>query len=211
MDRTKRTIKVGFYDIEKTIGKGNFAVVKLAKHRVTKSQVRRSCFCARWKGSIKKCHSILFSPTFVRQACTVHFASAIIFAEIWVCLFSPLAQVAIKIIDKTQLDDTNLKKVYREIQIMKLLHHPHIVKLYQVSKPTECWRCVLLHNLSNHSQRMNASAKICIVARPHLILSQSFNFAKLSSHVVFLSSKGDGDKKHAVSCHRVREQRRNVQ
>lgn len=77
-DRTKRAIKVGFYDIENTIGKGNFAVVKLARHRVTKSQV------------------------------------------------------AIKIIDKTQLDETNLKKVYREIEIMKLLNHPHIVKLYQV-------------------------------------------------------------------------------
>ncbi|KAL9965286.1 hypothetical protein ACROYT_G029061 [Oculina patagonica] len=77
-ERTQRAIKVGFYDIEKTIGKGNFAVVKLARHRVTKSQV------------------------------------------------------AIKIIDKTQLDETNLKKVYREIQIMKLLNHPHIVKLYQV-------------------------------------------------------------------------------
>lgn len=81
-DRTKRAIKVGFYDIENTIGKGNFAVVKLARHRVTKSQV------------------------------------------------------AIKIIDKTQLDETNLKKVYREIQIMKLLNHPHIVKLYQVMETT---------------------------------------------------------------------------
>lgn len=32
-------IRVGFYDIDRTIGKGNFAVVKLAKHRITKSQV----------------------------------------------------------------------------------------------------------------------------------------------------------------------------
>lgn len=44
-----------------------------------------------------------------------------------------LQQVAIKIIDKTLLDEANLKKVYREVQIMKLLHHPHVVKLYQVS------------------------------------------------------------------------------
>lgn len=41
-------------------------------------------------------------------------------------------QVAIKIIDKTQLDSDNLKKIFREIQIMKLLCHPHIVRLYQV-------------------------------------------------------------------------------
>lgn len=32
-------IRVGFYDIERTIGKGNFAVVKLAKHRITKTEV----------------------------------------------------------------------------------------------------------------------------------------------------------------------------
>lgn len=36
---TKNPIKVGFYDIEKTIGKGNFAVVKLAKHRITRTEV----------------------------------------------------------------------------------------------------------------------------------------------------------------------------
>lgn len=32
-------IRVGFYDIERTIGKGNFAVVKLARHRITKNEV----------------------------------------------------------------------------------------------------------------------------------------------------------------------------
>lgn len=44
------------------------------------------------------------------------------------------AQVAIKIIEKTQLDDENLKKILQEIQVMKLLNHPHIVRLYQVKK-----------------------------------------------------------------------------
>ncbi|KAJ7396471.1 Serine/threonine-protein kinase SIK2 [Pitangus sulphuratus] len=74
----QRPLRVGFYDIERTLGKGNFAVVKLARHRVTKTQV------------------------------------------------------AIKIIDKTRLDPSNLEKIYREVQIMKLLNHPHIIKLYQV-------------------------------------------------------------------------------
>lgn len=37
---TKTAIRVGFYDIERTIGKGNFAVVKLARHRITKTEVR---------------------------------------------------------------------------------------------------------------------------------------------------------------------------
>uniref|UniRef100_A0A2R9BCU5 non-specific serine/threonine protein kinase n=2 Tax=Pan paniscus TaxID=9597 RepID=A0A2R9BCU5_PANPA len=40
--------------------------------------------------------------------------------------------VAIKIIDKTQLDEENLKKIFREVQIMKMLCHPHIIRLYQV-------------------------------------------------------------------------------
>lgn len=43
-------------------------------------------------------------------------------------------QVAIKIVDKTQLDDENLKKIFREVQIMKMLRHPHIIRLYQVSR-----------------------------------------------------------------------------
>ncbi|XP_014165212.1 serine/threonine-protein kinase SIK2-like, partial [Geospiza fortis] len=41
-------------------------------------------------------------------------------------------RVAIKIIDKSQLDAVNLEKIYREVQIMKMLDHPHIIKLYQV-------------------------------------------------------------------------------
>lgn len=69
---------MGHYEIERTIGKGNFAVVKLATHIITK------------------------------------------------------AKVAIKIVDKTQLDEENLKKIFREVQIMKLLKHPHIIRLYQV-------------------------------------------------------------------------------
>ena len=51
----------------------------------------------------------------------------------YVCISVCILQVAIKIIDKTQLDEDNLKKIFREIQIMKLLRHPHIVRLYQVS------------------------------------------------------------------------------
>ncbi|KAJ8396410.1 hypothetical protein AAFF_G00019870 [Aldrovandia affinis] len=73
-----RPLQVGFYEIIRTLGKGNFAVVKLARHKVTKTQV------------------------------------------------------AIKIIDKTRLNSSNLEKIYREVQIMKLLNHPHIIKLYQV-------------------------------------------------------------------------------
>uniref|UniRef100_A0AAQ4PU74 MAP/microtubule affinity-regulating kinase 3 n=1 Tax=Gasterosteus aculeatus aculeatus TaxID=481459 RepID=A0AAQ4PU74_GASAC len=62
----------------KTIGKGNFAKVKLARHILTGREV------------------------------------------------------AIKIIDKTQLNPNSLQKLFREVRIMKILNHPNIVKLFEV-------------------------------------------------------------------------------
>jgi len=41
-------------------------------------------------------------------------------------------KVAVKIIDKSKLDKTTAKKLFREVRIMKLLNHPHIVRLYEV-------------------------------------------------------------------------------
>lgn len=35
----KKLVRVGYYNLDKTIGKGNFAVVKMATHVVTKSKV----------------------------------------------------------------------------------------------------------------------------------------------------------------------------
>ena len=63
-ERTKRAIKVGFYDIEKTIGKGNFAVVKLARHRVTKSQVSRvvSVYHEKYRSKFTVCPVLFNSP-----------------------------------------------------------------------------------------------------------------------------------------------------
>ncbi|XP_022166638.1 serine/threonine-protein kinase SIK2-like [Myzus persicae] len=69
---------IGFYTIDRRIGKGNFAEVRLATHRLVRSEV------------------------------------------------------AIKMIDKRKLDAVNLEKVHREVDIMKQLDHPHIIKLYQV-------------------------------------------------------------------------------
>lgn len=103
----KKQIRVGFYDIESTIGKGNFAVVKLARHRITKTEVDIQLVAI---------YNLHFLEYFGFQLKIGHFSF----------------KVAIKIIDKTQLDPTNLEKVYREVEIMKQLEHPHIVKLYQV-------------------------------------------------------------------------------
>jgi serine/threonine protein kinase len=44
--------------------------------------------------------------------------------------------VAVKIIDKSKLDKATSKKLFREVRIMKLLNHPHIVRLYEVIDTT---------------------------------------------------------------------------
>lgn len=66
----------------------------------------------------------------------MRFTPSKLFLLVWAPCLSLLTlfclQVAIKIVDKTQLDDENLKKIFREVQIMKLLKHPHIIRLYQV-------------------------------------------------------------------------------
>ncbi|XP_063692255.1 MAP/microtubule affinity-regulating kinase 3-like isoform X38 [Bolinopsis microptera] len=69
---------VGKYKLLKTIGKGNFAKVKLARHLPTGREV------------------------------------------------------AVKVIDKTQMNQTSIQKLNREMKIMKRLNHPNIVRLYEV-------------------------------------------------------------------------------
>ena len=53
-ERPKGPIRVGFYEIERTIGRGNFAVVKLARHRITKSEVSRFTALAAARGAVNQ-------------------------------------------------------------------------------------------------------------------------------------------------------------
>lgn len=41
--------------------------------------------------------------------------------------------VAVKIVDKVDLDEENLQKISREIEIMRRLNHTSIIRLFQVS------------------------------------------------------------------------------
>lgn len=61
-------------------------------------------------------------------------------------------QVAIKIVDKRSMDEANLKKIYREIQILKLLRHQHIIELYQVRIPTPFLFYVFRKSVCSSSQ-----------------------------------------------------------
>ena len=53
-ERPKGPIRVGFYEIERTIGRGNFAVVKLARHRITKSEVSGFTALAAARGAVNQ-------------------------------------------------------------------------------------------------------------------------------------------------------------
>lgn len=68
----------GLYNIQETIGVGNFSQVKLATHVLTKELV------------------------------------------------------AIKVLDKTRMDAPTRRLLLREISILEMLHHPNIVRLYEV-------------------------------------------------------------------------------
>lgn len=92
----------GLYDLDKTLGRGHFAVVKLARHVFTGEKVSRSPFSS-----------------------AAHLPSAVQLTR--VCL-----QVAVKVIDKTKLDPMARGHLFQEVRCMKMVQHPHVVRLYEV-------------------------------------------------------------------------------
>lgn len=48
----ERLVRVGYYKLEQTIGKGNYAVVKLATHVVTNTKVRFCLITSTFKNNI---------------------------------------------------------------------------------------------------------------------------------------------------------------
>nr|XP_023026972.1 SNF-related serine/threonine-protein kinase [Leptinotarsa decemlineata] len=67
----------GLYDLEETLGRGHFAVVKLARHVFTGEKV------------------------------------------------------AVKVIDKSKLDEVSRAHLFQEVRCMKLVQHPNVVRLYE--------------------------------------------------------------------------------
>ncbi|XP_049851707.1 serine/threonine-protein kinase MARK2-like [Schistocerca gregaria] len=52
-------------------------------------------------------------------------------------------KVAIKFIVKRRLDDESLLKVKREVEIMKLLNHPNVIRLYEVIETDTCFFLIM--------------------------------------------------------------------
>ena len=49
-------------------------------------------------------------------------------------------KVAIKILEKDKIkDQSDVERVTREIHILKIVRHPNVIQLYEVSET--CWRC----------------------------------------------------------------------
>ena len=42
-------VRIGYYQLERTIGKGNFAIVKLATHTITKTKVSSFLNCKNYR------------------------------------------------------------------------------------------------------------------------------------------------------------------
>ena len=76
-------------------------------------------------------------------------------------------QVAIKIIDKTNIEKDTFSKLNREIRAMKGLSHPNIVKLYEVMETSAnvflvmeyCSGGELYNHIVNHSKMKEAEAR----------------------------------------------------
>lgn len=57
----EKLVRVGYYELDKTIGKGNFAVVKLASNVITNSKVMYSYQRIIWSNPWNTYFSLLFS------------------------------------------------------------------------------------------------------------------------------------------------------
>uniref|UniRef100_A0A2K6BR95 non-specific serine/threonine protein kinase n=1 Tax=Macaca nemestrina TaxID=9545 RepID=A0A2K6BR95_MACNE len=108
---------VGNYRLLRTIGKGNFAKVKLARHILTGREV------------------------------------------------------AIKIIDKTQLNPSSLQKLFREVRIMKGLNHPNIVKLFEVIETEKTLYLVMEYASAGELPTLSTLPLCCLPLPLHLILT----------------------------------------
>ncbi|XP_036102863.1 MAP/microtubule affinity-regulating kinase 3 isoform X2 [Molossus molossus] len=108
---------IGNYRLLKTIGKGNFAKVKLARHILTGREshmtMKGTQMNARKQERNQRNQRAKRAPRAKKNE-------------------NSFVLVAIKIIDKTQLNPTSLQKLFREVRIMKILNHPNIVKLFEV-------------------------------------------------------------------------------
>ena len=92
----------GMYNLEETLGSGHFAVVKSARHAFTGRSQKR-----------------------------LQDVKYVAYQNVFRCLYTGL-RVAVKVIDKTKLDDISKAHLYQEVRCMKMVTHPSIIRLFEV-------------------------------------------------------------------------------
>ena len=114
---SNRHVRIGYYDLEKTVGEGNFAKVKLATHTLTKAKVAVKII-------EKRNVSRRPAPSPGERARGSRPGTQQLIVGTGVgprCVDVP-----------GQLSPTALTRLEREVRLMKLLNHPHICRLYEV-------------------------------------------------------------------------------
>nr|CAD7453968.1 unnamed protein product [Timema tahoe] len=104
--------RVGFYRFRGDLGSGNFSQVKMAIHQLTKG-----------RDNLYQVNMAIHQLTKGRDN----------LSQVMLAIHQlTKEQVAIKILDKSKLEQKTRKMLAREIATMEAIHHPNIIRLYEV-------------------------------------------------------------------------------
>lgn len=108
-------------------------------------------------------------------------------------------KVAIKILDKTKLDQKTQRLLSREISSMERLHHPNVIRLYEVVETLAKLHIImeyanggeLFTKISNDGRLPESEAKVLfaqiVAAVNHMVMSAFISHSVCSLHFILFS------------------------